>query len=215
MAKRLREEDQPSKVSRCAPEPTSSLATALATLAQLETVALPCVGGDGGPAWHQTSRRQPPPAGGEHSAAATSHPPHPEPPCCTLQNLAHAVPAGWDALPVSHASAKQLLAPPGCEPLRPTNQASPDAAAAANLSHHQQQQYSLQESQQQQQHPALQHDAACAHAGAAAAELRCQDIDWRSPEQVAQLLRMLHLERLRRQGLQLPAEYLQQPHPHQ
>jgi hypothetical protein len=117
---------------------------------------------------------------------------------------------------VAHAAAKQLLVPPGLaqgEPLRPANQAAPDDAAATYLTQHQQQQQQIspQNSQEQApQHPALQHDAASAQARAAAAELRCQvDIDWRSPEQVAQLLRMLHMERLRRQGLQLPAEYQQ------
>lgn len=95
--------------------------------------------------------------------------------------------------------------------------------------HHPQQQHTQQQRIQQQQHlqqhhqqqvehtsphhsphHTATHQAAASHAAAAAAEMGCEaSIDWGSSEQVAALLRMLHMERLRRQGLELPLEYQQ------
>lgn len=164
------------------------------------------------------------PASGHHAAASRFQQP-PAALCCArfcataplivLQNLQRAASPSWDLLAAGAAAAKHSLAalPPGHplgEPLRPANQAAQAAAAEGlhpSLAHDQDQRSprhspnhgAAAEAEQQQQ-----------RAAAELAALQCSvDIDWHSPEQVAQLLRMLHVERLRRQGLQLPLEYQQ------
>ena len=62
---------------------------------------------------------------------------------------------------------------------------------------------SQQEQQEQQEQQREQRE----QLGALGALGGAVNIDWRSPEAVAHLLRMLHLERLHRLGQQLPAGY--------
>ena len=126
-----------------------------------------------------------------------------------LQNLQHGLPLGWDpSAPVKQPlagppAAHTLL--PGGEPLRPVNQQTGHGAAAAAGGQHPPQHQQQHHDPQQQHPPELPLDAA--ELAAAAAAAGCGDIDWRSPEQVAHLLRILHMERLRRLGQQLPPAY--------
>lgn len=125
------------------------------------------------------------------------------------ENLQHGLPLGWDpSAPVKQPlagppAAHTLL--PGGEPLRPVNQQTGHGAAAAAGGQHPPQHQQQHHDPQQQHPPELPLDAA--ELAAAAAAAGCGDIDWRSPEQVAHLLRILHMERLRRLGQQLPPAY--------
>ena len=127
-----------------------------------------------------------------------------------LQNLL--LPAGWDApgsKPQGVGVATTAWCSPAAEPLRPANQLGVASAAA----HEQQQQQQIAPEGpagqwQHYQHLQQQHGAALDPAppplDPAAATIA---VDWRCPEQVAALLRVLHIERLARQGQQLPPEY--------
>ncbi|KAL4447864.1 hypothetical protein ABPG75_005083 [Micractinium tetrahymenae] len=120
---------------------------------------------------------------------------------------------GWDLLPASKQHAPLAGLPLAGEPLRPANHDAAAAAAAAACHPQQQQQLEQQQQgQQQQAHQQQQQGQQQLAAALAAAGLGAgfsTHIDWRNPEQVAALLRALHLERLQRQGQQLPDEYRQ------
>lgn len=124
------------------------------------------------------------------------------------ENCQHAAGPGWELrLPGKHHGSPALGHPLAGEPLRPANQAAA-AAAAAVAGHHWQQHPHQQHQQQQHAHAAA---AAVEAAGLAGLAPNSIDIDWHSPEQVAALLRMLHVERLQRHGQQLPEEYCGNP----